>query len=251
MCGGAALDKTLNQFYLNIGIPVYEGWGLTEASTACTNTPEHRKVGTVGRPLPGIKVKLGENDEILIGGPTVMKGYYRNPEATNAIIDEEGWLHTGDKGVIDSEGFVKLTGRVKEQFKLSSGEYLSPGRIEHMLCQHPLIDQAMAVGEKKKYAACVLFPDFGAMKRIKKEQGAENLSDEEFLKTPYVKSEMENLLKKVNQKINSWEKLVNYRFILAIPTIEAGELTPTLKLKRDVIHQKYHNEIESIYSEEA
>lgn len=251
LCGGAALDKALNQFYSNIGIPVYEGWGLTEASTVVVNTPGNQKIGTVGKTLPGVKLKIGENDELLIGGPTVMKGYYRNPDATDLIIDKEGWLHTGDKGFVDGEGFVKLTGRVKEQFKLSSGEYLSPGKIEHMLSQHPLVELAMAVGEKKKYAACLLFPDFSAMKRVKKEQKLEELSDEEFLKTPYVKSEMENLLAKVNQKINSWEKLLNYRFILKVPTIEEGELTPTHKLKREIIHQKYHDEIESMYSEEG
>jgi long-chain acyl-CoA synthetase len=251
LCGGAALDKTLNQFYLNIGIPVYEGWGLSETSTVCVNTPFNQKVGTVGKPLPGVKIKLGENDELLVGGPTVMKGYYRNPEATQTVIDEEGWLHTGDKGAVDNEGYVRITGRVKEQFKLSSGEYLSPSRIEHILTQHPLIDMAMVIGEKRKYAAALLFPDLAAVRRFKKEQKMENLTDEKFLKTPFVENEMEGLLKKANQKTNSWERLLKYRLIMTIPTIENGELTPTLKLKRDVIFQKYQDIIESIYTEET
>lgn len=250
LCGGAALDQNLNNFYNNIGVPVYEGWGLTEASTNCVNLPNQQKVGTVGKPLPGVKVKIGDNDELLIGGPTVMKGYYRHPDATQAIIDEDGWLHTGDKGVIDKDGFVKLTGRVKEQFKLSSGEYLAPGKIEYMLSQHALVDMAMAIGERQKYASCLLFPDMQAIKRLKKDQGKVDVSDVEFLESPFVKDEMESLLERINERINAWEKLVQYRFIMEIPTIESGELTPTLKLKREVILQKYQDVVENIYGEE-
>lgn len=132
LCGGAALDHSLNRFYVRIGIPIYEGWGLTEGSTTCVNYPGNVKIGTVGPPLPGVKIKLAEKDEVLLGGPTVMKGYYRNPEATLAVLDEEGWLHTGDKGRIDEKGRLSIVGRVKEQFKLSSGEYVS--RAELNIC---------------------------------------------------------------------------------------------------------------------
>src|SRR5690606_35849749 len=169
LCGGAKLNPGLYQFYLNIGFPIFEGWGLTEASTTCVNTPEHLQVGTVGPPLPGVKVKLGENDELLLGGPTVMRGYYRNPDATEAVIDKEGWLHTGDKGVIDEKGFVKIVGRVKEQFKLSTGEYVVPGKIEHALSQHYLIDAAMVIGESKKYPACIFVLDRYGLKRVRRE----------------------------------------------------------------------------------
>ncbi|MFQ5729975.1 MAG: AMP-dependent synthetase/ligase, partial [Waddliaceae bacterium] len=250
LCGGAALDPELCQFYINIGIPVFEGWGLTEGSTTCTNIPGKTKVGTVGRPLPGIKIEIAENDEVLLGGPTVMKGYYRNPAATEEAIDGEGWLHTGDKGVIDEEGFLKIVGRVKEQFKLSTGEYLSPDHIEHMLCQHPLVDMSMVIGEKRKHASCLLFPDMVSLKREKKKQKVEDLSNEDFLQSPYVRQEMEQLLEKINSKVNSWEKLFKYRFILEVPTIERGELTPTLKLKRRVILEKFKDVIDAIYTEE-
>lgn len=251
ICGGAALDQELNHFYVHAGFPIYEGWGLTEGSTPIVNTPGKVKLGFIGRPLPGIKVKLAEKDEVLIGGPTVMKGYYRNPGATQEAIDEEGWLHTGDKGAIDEEGFVRLIGRVKEQFKLSSGEYLVPSRIEHMLCQNPLIDMAMVIGEKRKYASCLLFPDMGALKRIQKEQKMEDLSDEEFLKSPYVVEEIEKLLEKINKRINSWERVVKHRFILEAPTIEGGEMTPTLQLKRDIILQKFQDVVSNIYGEKT
>jgi long-chain acyl-CoA synthetase len=250
LCGGAALDHSLNRFYQRIGLPIYEGWGLTEGSTACVNQPGNSKVGTVGPPLPGVKIQLGENDEILLGGPTVMKGFYRNPDATKAIIDDEGWLHTGDKGRIDSRGRLSIVGRVKEQFKLSSGEYLSPSRIEHMLNQHPLVDISMVIGEKRKYAVCLFFPDFSGFKRLKKELKLEDLTDEELLKVDKVRNELDELLLSVNERINRWERLVKWKFIMDTPSIEKGELTPTLKLKRNAILEKYKDVIDAIYDGE-
>lgn len=250
LCGGAALDHGLNRFYVRIGLPIYEGWGLTEGSTACVNYPGEVKIGTVGPPLPGVKVKLGENDEILLGGPTVMKGYYRNPEATEAVLDDEGWLHTGDKGKIDEKGRLSIVGRVKEQFKLSSGEYLSPSRIEHMLNQHPLVDLSMVIGEKRKYAACLLFVDHAGLKRLRKETGQSEVSDEELLESEKVRREMEVFLDSVNKRINHWEKLVKWKFIMDAPSIENGELTPTLKLRRSNILEKYEDVVEAIYSVE-
>lgn len=249
LSGGAALGHDLCRFFIRIGIPVYEGWGLTETTTTVVNIPGKVKVGSVGLPLPGVQIKLGQNDEVLVSGPTVMKGYYRNPLATEAVIDKEGWLHTGDKGNIDQEGYLRIVGRIKEQFKLSSGEYLAPSRIEHMLCQYPLIDMAIVVGERRKYAACLLFPDFSTLKRMKSDSGQSHLSDEEFLKSEVVRKEIQALLDSVNKRINVWEKLVRWRFILYTPTIEAGELTPTLKLKRDVILEKFNDVIEEMYEE--
>lgn len=250
LCGGAALDHDLQRFYLRVGFPVYEGWGLTEGSTACVNRPGEIKVGSVGPPLPGVKVKLIEQDEILLGGPTVMKGYYRNPDATQAVLDEEGWLHTGDKGKFDSKGRLSIVGRVKEQFKLSSGEYLAPSRIEHMLNQHPLVDMAMVIGEKRKYAACLLFVDHAGISRLRKELQKDSIPDEELLALDKVKKDMDILLETVNQKINRWEKLVKYKFIFDTPSIEGGELTPTLKLRRNNILNKYENVVEAIYAGE-
>lgn len=250
LCGGAALDHGLNRFYVRVGFPIYEGWGLTEGSTACVNYPGSVKIGTVGPPLPGVKIRLVEKDEILLGGPTVMKGYYRNPDATNAVLDDEGWLHTGDKGKIDEEGRLSIVGRVKEQFKLSSGEYLAPSRIEHMLNQHPLVDMSMVIGEKRKYAACLLFVDHAGLKRLRKEVNQNEISDEELLKTEKVKRDMEALLDSVNKRINRWEKLVKWKFILDKPSIENGELTPTLKLRRNNILAKYEDVVEAIYSGE-
>ena len=250
LCGGAALNSELYQFYLNIGFPIYEGWGLTEASTAAVNQPGRIKVGTVGPNLPGIKIKLGKNDEVLVGGPTVMKGYYRHPDATSAVIDNEGWLHTGDKGEIDKKGFLTLTGRIKEQFKLSSGEYVSPSRIEEALNLHPLMYMAAVVGNRRKFVTALFFPDVKYLKLIKKQQKADNLSDEEFLSSPYIQEEMNNLIEKISSKLNVWEKIVKYRFILAPLTVEGGEITPTLQLIRDTVLERFKDEIEEMYTKE-
>jgi len=251
LCGGAALDTKIYRFFLSIGFPLYEGWGLTEGSFVCVNTAESLKVGTVGKPLPGMKIKIGQDEEVLVSGPTLMKGYYRNPKATQAAIDEEGWLHTGDKGAIDKEGYLTLIGRVKEQFKLSSGEYVSPDPIEHLLCQHPFVDRALVVGEGKKYPVCLLFADRNSIKRRQMEQNMERLSFEQFLQTEGIRQEMEAFLEKINKRINTWENLIHYRFICDVPTVEEGALTPTLKLKREFVLQKYADLIKTIYKGEG
>lgn len=251
LCGGAKLDPKLCRFFLTVGFPIYEGWGLTEASTATVNRPGKIKIGTVGLPLAGVKVKLGEEDEILLGGPTVMKGYYRNDAATALALDEEGWFHTGDKGEIDEEGFLKIVGRIKEQYKLSTGEYVVPGRIEESICRSPLVEMAMVIGEGKKHVSCLLFPDYDVMRQWKKMHNLMNLSDEEFLESPVAKEEIQRLIEQVNSKINNWEHIFQYRFILEKPTVDGGELTPTLQLRRRVVLDKYQDLVDSIYVKEA
>lgn len=251
LCGGAPLDHKLCSFFVHIGFPIYEGWGLTEASTATVNIPSKWKIGTVGVPLPGVTVKVSEEGEVLVGGPTVMRGYYRNPKATEQAIDDKGWLHTGDRGTIDEDGFLTLVGRIKEQYKLSSGEYVSPSPIEQTLCQHPLIDMALVIGEGQRFASCLLFPDYVVLRRWKEKRKAHHLSDEEFLESDFMQNEMEQLLAQVNINVNRWERVYQYRFISAVPTLEGGELTPTMKLKRQVILEKHKMTISDIYGEEA
>lgn len=250
LSGGAALDPRLNRFFSHIKFPIYEGWGLTEGSTPIVNQPGKTKIGTIGIPLPGVEVKLGNDGEVLIRSPMNMVGYYRNPASTEQAIDKEGWLHTGDKGIVDSEGFYKLIGRIKEQFKLSSGEYIAPVRIEQTLKQSPLVDMAMVIGDKKKFAACLIFPDFEVVKRMKQENNMEHMSDEDFLNSPVVKEEMNKAIELANKSLNNWEHIYQYRFVVNKPTIESGELTPTLKIKRDVVLDHYRDLINTIYQEE-
>jgi long-chain acyl-CoA synthetase len=249
LCGGAALDPKVYQFLLNIGLPIYEGWGLTEASTGVVNQPGKIKVGTVGVPLPGIEVKVGKGGELLIRGPTVMQGYFRNAEITKESLDEEKWLHTADKGEIDAEGFVKIVGRIKEHVKLATGEWLAPGRMEYALCESPLIDAAVVIGERKKFASCLLFPDVTVLRRMKAKLNYVDMSDQDFMESEVATKEIKSLIESVNSNINNWEKIQKYRIIMEPLTLENGELTPTLKIRRDVVINKYQDLVKDMYGE--
>lgn len=249
--GGAKLDVKLLNFFLSLGFPIYEGWGLTEGSTLCVNVPENYKAGSVGPILEGSEMKIGEQGEVLVKGPTVMLKYYRDPESSESKVDQDGWLHTGDKGVIDEEGRLTLIGLVKEQFKLSNGEYVAPEPIETALCQSPLIDYAVIVGEAEGFVSALLYPDFGTLATLKKKYQQEELSDEDFLCSSYIEKEMEELLEQVNSRVNDWSKVKHYRFIPQKPTIQGGELTPTLRVVRSVIKEKHQNLINMIYHKEA
>lgn len=249
--GGAALHPHLYHFFLDIGVPLYEGWGLTEAATVSCNRREDIRIGSVGLPFDGMSVKISEQGELLVKGPIVMQGYYKNEEATKEAFTEDGWLRTGDKGTKDKDGFVSIQGRLKEMYKTSTGEWIAPVPIEQELCKAPLIDMAMVIGDGKKFASCLLFPDFEVLKALKRHHNQESLSDEEFLNSRFIKHEMDHLLNNLNKHLNHWEELHGYRFIANPPTIGGGELTPTMKIRREVIIKKYRDLIESMYVEEA
>jgi long-chain acyl-CoA synthetase len=249
--GGASLNPHLCHFLIEVGIPVYEGWGLTEAATITVNLPGRRKIGTVGIPLKKLDIKTTPDGEVLATGPILMKGYYKNPEATAKALDKDGWLHTGDKGSIDDEGFLTIIGRLKELYKTSTGEYVVPIPIEQALCKSPLIDMALVVADGRKFASALLFPDFDMLHVLKSVHNSKNLTDEEFLKSDTIKLEMETVLNSVNSHLNHWEQIHDYRFIPHSLSIEKGELTPSMKIKRDVVLKKYNDIIESMYREET
>ncbi|CRX38504.1 AMP-dependent synthetase/ligase [Estrella lausannensis] len=250
LTGGAALNPHLYHFFLDIGLPIYEGWGMTEACPVGLNLPGYLKIGSVGKSLQGMEVKLSPEGEILVKGPCKMLGYYKNPEATKRALDSEGWLHTGDKGKIDDEGFVYIIGRMKELFKLSTGKFIAPVPIEQILTKAPLIDMAMVVAEGRSFATALLFPDHEVLNALKKAHGKESASDEEFLSSDFVKQEMKRLLEELNKHVNHWEEVRDFRFITQPPAIETGELTPTMKLRRDFVSLKYKDAIESMYQVE-
>lgn len=245
--GGAAMNPELQHFFMEIGVPIYEGWGMTEGCPGCVNRPGANKVGTIGQPLPDVEAKISPEGEILIRGPILMTGYYKNPEATAQTLDKEGWLHTGDKGKMDEEGFVTLIGRIKEMFKTSTGEYVVPVPIEQELAKAPLIDWAMVIADKRKYASVLLFPNAELLETLKKQQNAENQSDEEFLNSQSVKAQVQSLIEKVNSELNNWEQIRAYRFVPYTLSIEKGELTPSMKLRREIVQHKFANYIESLY----
>lgn len=248
--GGAALRKDLNVFFVNIGIPVHQGYGLTETSPVlCVNPYTKNKPGTVGIPYPRVKIKISDEGEILAKGPNVMKGYYNKPEETAAVFTEDGWFKTGDLGTIDEEGFLTITGRIKEVLKTSGGKMITPVPIEEKLTKSPLIDMAMVVGEGRGYVTCLLFPDLDAIREMKKRFNMEALSDEEFLKTSHVENRIEKLIDKVNRQVNEWEKIRGWRFCLEKLSIASGELTPTLKIRRHKVREKFKDLIEAMYNE--
>ena len=163
------------------------------------------------------------------------------------VVDAEGWLHTGDKGTIDRDGYVKLVGRLKEMFKTSTGEYVVPVPIEQELSRAPLIDWAMVIADKRKFASALLFPNFELLATLKKQQNVTEMSDAEFLECPLVKEQMHQLLAKVNSDLNHWEQIRAYKFIPYALSIEKGELTPSMKLRREVVETKFANEIQQMY----
>jgi long-chain acyl-CoA synthetase len=251
ICGGAPLNPHLNHFFHDIGIPIYEGWGLTEGCPITVNRPGANKIGTVGLPFKNCELKISPEGEVLVRGPLVMRSYYKNSEATSRALDAEGWLHTGDRGSIDAEGYLTLKGRMKEMYKTSTGEWVAPVPIEQMLCKAPLIEMAMVIAEGRKFVACLLFPNIEVLKSLKEAQGLVALTDEQFLNSEYVRREMKQLIEAVNKHLNHWEQIYAYCFISQALSIEEGEITPSLKLRRDVILKKYQHLIDAMYPEEV
>jgi long-chain acyl-CoA synthetase len=249
--GGAPLNPSLHHFFQEIGIFIYQGWGLTEACPICVNMPGKNKIGTVGQIIGPQELTISPEGEVLVKSPLVMKGYYFDREATDQVIDEKGYLHTGDKGSIDEEGYLTILGRIKELYKTSTGEYVAPVPIEQALCRCPLIDMAMVIAEGRKFTSCLLFPNFEFVEYLKTQNGQKHLTNEEFLKGSFVRQEIEKFLNEINSHLNHWEQIHDYRFIMKPLTIEDGDLTPSLKIRREIVTKKYNHVINSIYQEEV
>jgi long-chain acyl-CoA synthetase len=248
IAGGASLPEKLCRFYWRIGCPVYQGYGLTETSPvlAC-NFPGHNRCGTVGLPFPGVEVRIGQGGEVLGRGPNIMKGYHGRPEATAKVLDSAGWFHTGDVGSIDQDGFLRITGRLKEIFKTSQGKMVSPVPIEQSLSKHPLVDVAMIVAEGRPFVSALLFPDLEHLELLKQNNGSATFTDQELLDSPQVRRQMNELLESVNSSLNRWEQVRKFRWITEPLSIMGGELTPTLKIRRQVIEEKHSKYIEGMY----
>lgn len=251
LSGGAALNPHLHSFYQEIGIPIYEGWGLTEACPVCVNIPEKNKIGTVGPLMIEQKLTISPEGEVLVKGSLVMRGYYRHPQETAKAIDSEGWLHTGDRGSIDGDGYLTILGRMKELYKTSTGEYVAPIPIEQALTRNPLIDMAMVIADNRKFTSCLLFVNPETLARLKSQQRATKKSDQDFLQSSSIRNDIQKLIQSTNQHLNHWEQIHKYRLITDHLTIEGGELTPTMKIRREVVAKKYSKLIDSMYQEEG
>ncbi|QMV68574.1 long-chain fatty acid--CoA ligase [Sphingobacterium paramultivorum] len=248
--GSAALQERLIRLYMASGIPIYEGYGLTEAGPCIAVNCYKRgmKIGTVGLPLINIEIKLADDGEILTKGENNMIGYYKNPEATAEAI-KDGWLYTGDIGEWVDGKFLKIIDRKKEMFKTSGGKYIVPQQIESKLVESSFIEQAMVLGEGRKFPAALIVPNYNNLLEWSRSAfpALANLSRLDFLNSPELKQKMESELNRINQNFGSWEQIKKFTIVPDEMTVETGELTPTLKMKRKVILQRYEQEIEEIY----
>jgi len=248
--GGAALQPRLARIYTAAGIPVLEGYGLTETSPVLavnTLARGERKFGTVGKPLKQVQIKIAGDGEILAKGPNIMKGYYKQDELTREAIDHEGWFHSGDMGEVDKHGFLRITGRKKEIFKTSLGKYISPQLLENRFKESPFIDGLLVLGENQKYAAALVVPDFNHLRSWCDGKGLEYTSDKEMIKNEEVRKQFHKEIKHYNKFFGSTEQIQAFELIDHEWTVETGELTANLKLKRSYIFEKYKAEVERLF----
>ncbi|WP_077042394.1 AMP-dependent synthetase/ligase [Rhodococcus sp. MTM3W5.2] len=247
--GGAALGARLGHFFRGIGLPIYEGYGLTETSAAITvNTTDAQKVGSVGKPINGHAAKIAEDGELLVKGPVVFNGYWHNDAATADSI-RDGWFHTGDLGSIDSEGFVSITGRKKEIIVTAGGKNVAPAVLEDALRAHALISQCLVVGDAKPFIGALITIDPEALPGWLERNGiAADIAISEIVKHPDLVAEIDAAVAEGNKKVSNPEQIKKYRILDVDFTVETGELTPTLKLKRNIIHQEFATAIEAIYT---
>ncbi|QKF66769.1 long-chain acyl-CoA synthetase [Arcobacter venerupis] len=244
--GGAPLSKEIAQFFVNINVPVYQGYGLTEFSPVIsTNYPNANKVGSCGKVIPSAQIKINENSELFVKGPALMKGYLNQGELTAKTIDKDGWLHTGDVAFLDEEGYLFIKSRTKEIFKTSTGEYVNAVEIEQKLSKNKYIEFAVIISENRKYTSALLFVDKEKYENAKKLN--KNLTIEEYYNKDDILKSISNHINRVNSNLNKWEKIVKFEILTNNISIETGELTPSMKICRAKIEEKYSNVINSMY----
>ena len=252
--GSAALQPRLTKVFTAAGIPVMEGYGLTETSPVISvNDMRNKgfKAGTVGKVLDGVEVKIAADGEILCKGPNVMIGYYKDEEQTNEVI-KKGYFHTGDIGEIDGEGFLKITDRKKEMFKTSGGKYVAPQLLENTFKQSRFIEQVMVIGDGEKMPAAFIQPSFDFVKEwgLKHPEAKLGTTNEEIITNPALLKRIQEEVEQYNERFGNWEKVKRFELTPDIWSIDAGHLTPTMKLKRKVIKEKYNDLYIKIYGEQ-
>lgn len=245
--GGAPLSKKLSYAFWAAGIPILQGYGMTEACVTCANRPEDNKVDSIGTPFEGIEMKIGAQDEILIRGRNVMQGYYNNAEATAAALDADGFYHTGDVGYVDADGHFHITDRLKDLFKLSNGKYVAPLQVESLLKQSPLVSQAIVVGSGRKQVGALIVPDWDGLKEEMKAAGVDTgRTREELADDPQFVKRVQNDAIELTRELSDYERVKRVYLLPREFSIDKGEMTPTLKIKRGVIDEKYSEAIDEI-----
>jgi long-chain acyl-CoA synthetase len=248
--GGAPLAKELAEFFWAVGVPVYAGYGLTETSPVIsTETETARKVGTVGRPIPEVEVRIAGDGEILVRGPCVMRGYYHLPEDTREAFTDDGWLRTGDIGHLDEDGFLVVTDRKKDLLKTAGGKFVAPQPIENRLKSSPFIMNAVVVGDRRKFVAALVVPNFANVEARARAEGLALSSPAEMVAHPWVRELIAREVERLTEDFAQWEKIKRFVLLDHDFTFENGELTYTLKVKRRIVEERYREEIARLYAD--
>ncbi len=247
--GGAPLGARFGHFFRGIGVTVYEGYGLTETSPAASaNLPEFIRIGTVGRPLPGVTIRIADDGEVLISGDLIFQGYWRNEAATAEAISADGWFHTGDLGSLDGDGYLTITGRKKEIIVTAAGKNVAPAVLEDQVRAHPLVSQCVVVGDRQPFIAALVtldeeaLPAWLAAAGLPADTGVETLREHEGLR-----AEIQAAVDRANASVSQAEAIKVFRILPRDFTEATGELTPSMKVKRQVVQKTYAAEIADIY----
>ncbi len=251
LSGGAPLSPELAAFFIGAGLEILEGYGLTETSPViAVNTPERRRIGTVGPLIPGVEVKIAEDGEILTRGPHVMKGYWNKPEATTQAIDPDGWFHTGDIGLIDKDGYLKITDRKKDIIINAYGKNIAPQPLENDLKSSPYIATPVILGDRRKFLTALLIPNFEKLERDVAAHGITWKTREELVSNATVQAIFQSEIEKFNKNLDRQEKIRRFTILANDFTIDNDEITPSLKVKRKVIDKRYKDVIDAMYVDE-
>ena len=248
VCGSAPLSLDLHEFFWGIGLPIYEGYGLTETSSPITlNLREAFKVGTVGRPLPGSEVKIAEDGEILLKGPSVFNLYYNNEQSTSEAFTEDGWFKSGDIGELDADGYLRITDRKKHLIITAGGKNIPPAPIEHKLREHPLISQVLIHGDRRKYLSALLTLDPDALAVWAEQNGKSGQSLAELAADRLIQETINSHVEAVNSKLARFETIKKFTILPEEFSIENGYMTTSMKLKRKVIENSFVDSLDGMY----
>jgi long-chain acyl-CoA synthetase len=247
--GGAPLSKDLAEFFWTVGIPIYQGYGLTETSPIVSNNYPANRIGSSGRPIEDVQVRIAEDGEILVKGPCVMQGYYQDPEATREVLTEGGWFSTGDIGYLDKDNYLYITDRKKDLIKTAAGKFVAPQPIENALKTSPYILNAMVIGDRRKFIVALIVPNPVTVAARLADQGIKFASNEEMAAHPAVRALIDAEVKRLTVHLAQYESIKRFALLPEDFTFDNGSLTFTLKLKRRVVEQHYQNVIESLYAD--
>jgi long-chain acyl-CoA synthetase len=247
--GSAPLPVSVAEFFAAIGLPIVEGYGLTETAPVLTVNPQGApRLGTVGRAIPGVELRIADDGEILARGPNVMSGYYNKPEATAEAL-RDGWFHTGDIGTLDADGYLTITDRKKDLLVTSGGKKIAPQPIEAILKRSPLVAEAVVLGDRQKFASALIVPDFAALERRLRDLGRSPTQDDRaaLVRRDDVVALYDEIVDSLNRELSQFERIKKFRLLPREFSMADGELTPTLKVRRKTVEQNWRGVIEEIY----